>query len=231
MNRIFIIVVLCFYGCASNKQIVGKYANTKSPDSFQFNSDSTFIYQYRAYHAYEHATGRWKMKNNDAIILNSNIHDIVIPSSLTLSDYLSNQTYAILTFEPRISEGESSDYKCEIFINDSLFDTRRAHAINKMSINKPVKTILLKFFKEPLKPNSTYFSLFPLITKKFSIDRNAGVAINIVSTINTMLFGYHVFSNELIKVHSKGIKRFYLTNSRWKTIPKVPDSSNIFVKY
>lgn len=229
MIRYFLIAMMCLYGCVNSKQIVGKYADTKSPDSFQFNSDSTFIYQYRAYHAYEYATGKWEIKRNNAIILNSSIQNVVIPSSLTLEDYISNQTSVMLTFEPRIKKGVLSDYKCEIFINDSLFDTRRADSMNKITINKPVNTIFFKIIKEPLKPTSTYFPLFPLVTEKFTFKKNTCVNATIVATIDDKLFGYRVFSNELVKIKNKGIKRFYLVNSRWRTIPKVSDDSNIFI--
>lgn len=231
MERIFIIAIVCFYSCASSKHIVGKYASTKSPDSFQLNSDSTFIYQYRAYHAYEHATGKWKMMNNSTVVLNSTIQNIIIPSFLTITNNISDPTNTILTFEPRIKEGILSDYKCEIFINDSLFETRRLDAIKKMQINKPINTILFKIIKEPLKSTSTYFPLFPLCTEKFVINRNGGVDINITSTIDNKLFGYHVFMNEVIKVNNKGIRRFYLTNNKWRIIPKVPDDSNIFIEH
>jgi len=221
-----IIIVLFCSCCSTNINIVGKYASKTNPNCFQFNDDSSFIYEFRLYHMYEYSTGTWIKNKKNAIEINSLIKNTIIPLKINEEENTDQDKSNISVFL-KVAHGlQLSDYRCEIYLNGSYYNVKRCDSLSSIQISMPVNNIYFEFIKAPLVFNSTLMSL-PLTTEKYETIRNNSVNLKIEASFNDSLFSYRTFNREIVKVKNNYIKYFF--NKKWQKIPKVPNESNIFI--
>lgn len=120
------LLLLVFFSPAKG-QVYGKYATDGKPDFFQFNSDSTFRYEFRSFHSFRFSEGEWSIdKSGKYLILNSykqdaepviGMHECSITSKQdsTATNSISFNFTTSGRFNPH-------DFKCEIVINDTIYD-------------------------------------------------------------------------------------------------------------
>jgi len=227
---IFCISIL-LYSCSSNREITGKYSSTNSPYAFQFNKDSTFTYGYLEFHSYEYSTGWWRKINRNHILLNSIIQYTIIPLEIQKLNSNDEKQPDFLSVEINIKGMNLADYRCLIFINDSLDLVKRCDSISKIKLKKPINSLFFKFIQEPVKITTDLFSYNPLITEKLYPEKIDLYNSKIRIAFNDSLFAYKIFNDELIKVKNNKVKIFNSYKNKWEAIPKVPDSTDIIVGY
>lgn len=245
-----IFIVILFYGCSRNIIIVGKYADKGNPDIFQFKADSTFSYNYNAFHVREYSEGKWVRLNSKLILIKSTIQTKTIPLSINYGSEMQSENYTLMfNFN---SDLEIKNYKCAVFINDTLHtlnessflvptklsadEFRKEINIDKMlasyircdslisvKINTPIKGIYLQLMKCPIKITSNYIIRYPLETEKCNlVSGNANVFL-IHMSFKDSLFNYQVFKNEKLKVSRNGVYMMNTNNNSWWYIPKFLD--------
>ncbi|WP_342333094.1 hypothetical protein [Pedobacter sp. FW305-3-2-15-E-R2A2] len=217
---------LLLSSCSVNREVVGKYASQKNPNIFEFNSDSTFKYEFREFHLYQYATGRWKKTSQNTLVLNSTVSSATIPVKISkLDDVDLNRTK--MTIDLRISDGmDLSNYKCKVFVNKTLFRITRCDSLKFIEIKSGIQQLSFQFTKEPIVITSNLISL-PLSTEIIS-NPPSNFAVNL--TFNDTLFSYRVFKDEVVKFRPNRIEIFNPHLKQWGHIYKVPDSSNIFLR-
>ena len=139
INGIFYTVVL-FWGCSARINVVGNYTSKSNPDSFQFNDDSTFDYKYNFSHLKEFSSGTWTQLKGKKVVLNSSIQNTDIPLKVNqVLNTINKGSNVKLNFE---TELDLKNYKCVIFINDTL------HTLKGTSLILPTGLTLKEFEKE-----------------------------------------------------------------------------------
>jgi hypothetical protein len=240
---IYAAVLLC--GCSTNIKVVGKYTSKSNPDFFQFNPDSTFYYKYNAYHVNEHSSGRWAQFKRKKVVLNSSIQSRYVPLKITQGLDVRNIDLILkFNFE---TESDLKNYKCAIFINDTLYSYKetgalvstglstndfekevniadiyfrytRCDSLLALRLNNPVHSLFLKIIKYDI--NSTYLIRKPLQTEKYVYSlgiQHATLGLNI--SFADSLFNYRVFNNEVIKIKRKGLMFLNDNNNTWWYVP------------
>ncbi|MDP3394442.1 hypothetical protein [Sediminibacterium sp.] len=247
---IYTAVLLC--GCSANIKVVGKYTSKSNPDFFQFNADSTFDYNYNAYHVNEYSSGRWAQTKGKKVVLNSSIQSRDIPLKVNQDlDTVNKGSSIKLNFE---TELDLKNYKCVIFINDTLYSFKgkglivstgltikefvkevnvadiyfrytRCDSLLSLSLNSPIRSLFLKIIKYEI--NSTYLIRKPLQTEKyFSSLGVKNTALNVSVSFVDSLFNYRLFNNEKIKIRRKGLLLFNDNTNTWWHVPKQLNSQN-----
>lgn len=228
-NLLFGIIFLCS-GCSIN--VVGKYSSNKSSSSFQFKRDSTFMYEYRAYHLYQYSVGKWERIKRNMITLTSDIKDITIPLSIKEIDHIDDTSNNIISIDLDIKNSRSlADYMCEVYVNDELYCIRRCDSITSIPVTVPIKTCYFHFTKEPEIALTTAVAP-PLFTNKYrSNDSITGNKLTIAIDFNNSYFFYKAFNEDTIRVKKHGIRIFNPNLKKWEKISKVSDESNIFSRF
>lgn len=257
-TRFIIFFVVIYYGCSVSRDISGKYASKRNASSFQFKTDSTFLYEYKSFHLYAYSSGKWEKKSKKVIILNSDTQSTQVPLLVQQNNLLDLRGANHLSFNVT-TKGDFgvADYKCEIFINDTLFRLTDHHlsstgmdetmSYNEINISNPliryircdslsdlwvatpIHSIYLKFVQSPLRITSNAIALEPLQSNKFFPPISVGNNISIEVPLNDSLFFYKVFKNEKIKLRKNGVMLFNKILNQWQKISKVPDTANIFI--
>jgi hypothetical protein len=146
--------------------ISGKYMSVKNHSFLQLKSDNTFIYESRFFHEYQHSTGRWSLISRGKVLLNSSIAtsiDLDVAESENLS------TGHNINTTVKIKNSTSlADYKCLMYINDSLKYYVACDSIPFIKSNKSIKSIYFIIRKEPINPSTTAISP-GLITPKYKV--------------------------------------------------------------
>jgi len=233
MKKHFLLLffVVFIYGCFSNKNITGKYASISNNDAYQFKSDSTFIYEYKAFHLYKYSTGKWKRIGTNEILLNSYNRDISIP--IEVFGINKSETDSInINIELQINHGMIlSNYKCYIFIDNKLSKIKRCDSLSFIRESSSFRNIYFKFIKEPLQIVSDRVTS-PLITNKLEIsNRFANENLKMKIVFDDSYFTYMPFNNDTLKVKSKKILTYNSYLKKWQSIPKVNDKENIFFDF
>jgi hypothetical protein len=220
-------VMLC--SCTINTNITGKYASNKKPYGFEFRSDSTFLYEYGEFELYKYSSGTWSPLNKHTIILNSKIKNTTIPIKVNEDD-INNSKKSVLSIALSI-DGELNlpDYKCHIYINDTLYEVKRCDSLSLIQINSPIRNVYFQIERHPIVVNSTFISL-PLITEGYTPKRSI-CNLKIEASFKDSLFSYQSFNNERLKLKRDMIKIFSPFTKKWEGIPKVSASTNIFVHF
>lgn len=250
--KVFVLIctVVLLFSCSSNIKVVGKYTSKSNPDFFQFNSDSTFYYKYNAFHVSEFSSGRWSQPKRQKVVLNSSIQSRNIRLKI-------NEEFDINNTSPNIefkfdTELDLKNYKCAIFINDTLYTFKqpdliistglslkefekeinvadiyfrytRCDSLLSLRVNSLIQSLRLKIIK--LEINSSFVIRNDMQTEKYvSLIEDRHTKLGVSVSFNDSLFNYHVFSNEIIKIRRKGIFLFNENTNRWWYIPKLPDS-------
>lgn len=226
-----LIFILQLSGCISPLNISGKYGSHENANVFQLLKDSTFIYEYRAYHFYEYSTGTWKITNRGSVNLNSHIKNtrIKINCQESKDDKLEGKNLININF--KIKNGLNlSDYICEVIINDHIFLTKRCDSILTFPVDLKIKSIAFKFKKEPIKITSNRI-IAPLITDAFFPKFELSGSFKFYFDIDDAWFGYTPFVNEHMKIRKNNLKLFNTYSNKWERIPKLPDSAKIFFDF
>lgn len=222
-----IVVLLC--SCSSKKYIIGRYASQEKPYCFEFKRDSTFLYEYKAFGLYKYSTGTWRAIEKRSIILNSKISNTNIPLKVDETENF-NSKESKLTINLAILGGMNlSNYICHIFINDTLYKIKRCDSLSSILINKPINNVYFDIEREPIIVTSTYFSL-PLISETFK-PKSKISSLKMEASFSDSLFSYRSFNNEKLKSENDNIKIFNTYTKKWERLPRVPDSTNIFIHF
>lgn len=226
---VYIFFSLTLYTCSVSKSVVGKYASNKTSDFIELKNDSSFFYENRSFHLYQYSSGKWSIKDGNEVVLTSEVKNTKLPLSVQVVD--NEGLFNFLSIKIGLNDGRTlADYRGEIFINDSLFSTKRADSIDHLTINFPIKSIYFRFFKEPDITNTTYIPL-PLITEVFNAEKITGKRLLANVVINDKFFYYKSFNNEIAETGKDWIKLYNETNKRWNKVKKVPLKANIFSNF
>lgn len=227
-TRIIVLASVILQSCGVTGSMEGKYASGTIPSCFQFNKDSTYIYEFRKFHVYEYSTGRWTKSGKNKVVLNSDRKSVVVPMTVVESG-CKQANKSVLSFNLNIKgKLQLADYGCEVYVNGNFFCLRRCDSLSVLSLNSVVKNVCLKFTKTPLTILSTLISL-PLSTDIYYPKKKGCTNLSISIAFSDSLFSYRPFINEVIKVHKNYLKYYY--DNKWQEIPKLTNDSNIFVNY
>jgi hypothetical protein len=253
MRKIAIIyTAVLFWGCSTSNSVVGKYTSKSNPDSFQFNADSTFDYKYNFSHLREYSSGRWTQLKGKKVVLNSSIQNTKIPLKVNQDVNTINKGSNVkLNFETELN---LKNYKCVIFINDTLYTLKgtslilptgltlkefekeiniadiyfrftRCDSLLALSLNSPIRSLFLKIIKYPV--NSTYLNRNSIQTEEyFSLLDGQHTSLLVSLSFNDSLFNYRVFNNEKIKIRRNGLLFFNENTNKWWHVPKKLNSKN-----
>jgi hypothetical protein len=253
MKTVMIIyTAFLLFGCSPNIRVIGKYSSKSNPDFFEFNADSTFYYSYSAYHVNESSSGRWTQLKGKTVILNSSIQSRDILLKIDRAFDTNNTGSSIeLNFDPEI---DLKNYKCAIFINDTLYSFKggglivptgltntefekevnvsdtyfrytRCDSLLSLRVNGPIRSLFFKIIKYEL--NSSYLTRKPLQTEKYVSSsglRHIALVANV--SFNDSLFNYRVFENEKIKIRRRGMLLFNDNTNAWWYVPKILNGQN-----
>jgi len=231
--KIYVIlgIVLICIGCSINTDMIGKYSKSRNANSFQFKQDSTFIYQYRAYHLFQYSQGKWKRVNENMITLTSDIKSTAIPLSIKQVDVDNKENINIISIDLNIENSDClSEYECGVYINEELYCIKRCDSVSFIPVNIPIKSIYFHFTKEPQISLTTAIAP-PLFTSKYSPEATRGNKIKIEVDFKEAFFYYKSFNGDTIKVKANSIKMFNVYSRRWEKILKVSDEANIFSRF
>lgn len=228
LNLLLLIsIILC--SCSVKNNITGKYISKKNPNYLQLKNDSTFIYEYRFLHLYQHSVGKWEKNGKNLIVLNSEIKDTSIPlfvNSLKKVDEGNN-----ISIQLTINDGDSlANYLCIIYVNEAMYSIKRCDSLTNLSINSPINSLYFMFGQKPLIPTSTYISL-PLTSNKFIPEIQSKNNLEIKITFSDKYFFYKPFNNETLKIKTDEVKMFNSYRKKWEKLSKVSDSLRIFSRY
>ena len=217
------------YSCSEYKNIVGKYATIKNSNKFQFNKDSTFIYEYGFLELYKHSTGIWKKKNRNTIELSSKIKDVSVPWNTYKRDNDSANSVGTLSIKVKvIGDLTLKDYICQIDTNKHFYDIKSCDSLLDIPLSLTTKTLELHFMRLPKGKYSTSYVAEPLTIPEFGINPETGKTVVIEAIIKDLLFYYRPFNSELIKIGHNCIRFYNPYRKKYQRIPKIADSLNIF---
>lgn len=242
MRYILIIAVLFFtISCAVQNTLLKTYSDKNSENTFMFSSDSTFEYRYRYSHLQEYSKGTYK-KDMQGVILNSAIQDRV--PEIEVKEFNNNNETLSVSLKGTASK---SEYKCEIFINDTLyklvnqhqllttgltyqqaekevnvsdlyFRYVRADSLTELQLLSEVKSIMLKIVKLP---SSTSTAIYPytINTLRYVVKSIGSKKIEMNIPINDSMFNYKIFSDEKIKIKQNAISIYNANINKWVRMP------------
>jgi len=216
--KFYILLTVFLYGCTSVRNIDGVYWSDKSPCKFTMNKDSTFSFEYRFQFQYEHATGTWSRAGKSKYVLNSFVKNKRLPASVseTKSDKEDNSNF----LSASIQIPNQAYYRCEIFINDTLYEKRSCDSLSSIVIAKPMRSLFLGICADERIPGRLLDTLY---TEKFyprsEYRNNLKMDISYIDS----LFNYRIFNNETIRIANKklvfydnkhGVQRILREHSR-----------------
>jgi hypothetical protein len=209
-------------------KIPGKYISTKEHSYLQLKEDSTFIYESRFFHEYQHSTGRWDRISRDKILLNSFIEnntELCVDESKT-----ANAEHAISVTTEINHKKNLSDYKCQIYLNDSLSYSVNCDSIPLLFVNKKIKSIYFIIRKDLA--NSSTTAISPgLVTSKYKVRYTSGSSLRAKIIIDDNNFYYRVFKTDTLLLSKKHVSLFNPMTAKWEALERVPDKTKIFSRY
>ena len=223
-----LLIVILFFGCKANYKFLGKYGG-KGGNAFQFKKDSTFIFQYRVPY-FEYSSGKWTKGEKNDIILNSR-YKTIIPLTVSESPIGNLDRSNILSIDLEIVDGMGlADYECDVFLNDSLYISRRCDSISFLKVDRKIETISLEFRRVPRIRIETYSSS-PIKTEIFKLKNSQSNKVKVKISLNENLFFYKAFNGEVVKLGNNHIKIYDRYLKRWIKITKLRQAENIFSKF
>lgn len=226
----YFLLFILFFTVSIPKNISGKYISTINHNYLQLKNDNTFIYESRFFHEYQHSTGKWSIISERKIILNSFIQPKIKLQAIE-SESKTSSRYNIINISLKIVNSKTlSNYKCLVYINDSLFSLARCDTFSSITINKPIRDIYFVFRKDALNPNTT--SVSPgLLSPKYMIKYLARNNMKISVEFDDNYFYYRAFTSDTILVSRKSLKIFNPMTRKWESLKKVADDTKIFSRY
>ncbi|WP_155977967.1 hypothetical protein [Pedobacter glucosidilyticus] len=229
MKTLNVILLLLLCGCSLKKGVSGKYY--KSPNAFQFYSDSTFRYEYKESHLYKYSTGNWKQIDKGLISLNSTkkFGDIPLEVHYLDKDKESDRNEISIKIDLK-GRGSLSDYICRIMLNDKIYTERRCDSLAYFYIKEPIKSLYLQIINEPVIAVTTYVP-FPLITEIIYPKNTIGNNINLTLMLDASNFYYKCFDNDILEVKRKSVKIYNPDRKKWEEMPRVSNQTQIFSRF
>ena len=225
MRKYYLILIVSLSSCSSGFLVTGEYSSRVNSNRFLLNKYSSFTYDYRFSHAYEYSTGSWIRFNKNKIRLNSWIKNTAVPLITQESDSGKDgvNIKSLLSVSVNIPNANNENYRCAIFINDTLFQERRCDSLSSIPINLPIKKIYFAIRKRPLILTDLRLSVDPIVTTSFSPKFPTPNKLQIGIEFNDSLFSYRVFDNEILTVRKRGLRFYDPKRSEWQYIPKSSD--------
>ncbi|MXV18008.1 hypothetical protein [Hufsiella ginkgonis] len=219
--------ILALQSCSAMKDITGKYSSKYYEHFLKLNLDSTFKYEFRSFHMYAQSSGKWLRTGKKKLLLSSNIKTTIVPVKM---DVL-NARYNSLSININTSASlESENYRCQIYLDDSLFTIRRADSLSEFKLEHLPREIYLKFTFDPKISTSNLVSP-AVITEKLNIDKSQQpMSIKLNIDLPGAFFYYKPFNHELVKIKRNSVAFYNSYKRKWEAIPKVTDSVNIFIR-
>lgn len=219
-------IFLLVSGCSINMGVIGRYSSSKGPNNIELRNDSTFIYEYRAFHLYQYSIGKWKMLKRNLVTLTSEVKSTVVP--ITVKNVGNQLVSNILLIDLKINPNKNlSYYKCGIYINDSLYIVKRCDSIASLAINVPINNIYFHFTKEPVLTTTTAIAP-PVFTIKYFTKISRGNKLAIEVHFDDSYFYYKSFNGDTVRINGHHIKMYNIYNNKWEKVRKVSDGANIF---
>jgi hypothetical protein len=154
--------------------------------------------------------------------LNSGIKSTVIPLSVQESGKIERglKSTNFLSINVNIPNTNLEDYRCAIFINDTLFQERRCDSLSSILISSSIKDIYFEIRKRPIILKDLRLSVDPIITNRFFPKSATDNKLQIGIAFNDSLFSYRIFNNEILRVTKRGIRFYDPKKDKWQYIPK-----------
>lgn len=225
--KITYIVILLFIltGCATKKNVAGKYIADNYPEVFKINSDSTFKSEFRMGHSVKYSDGKWQRGQLDTLILSSNIQETPHFKLAELDKSSTGTTQ--LFFDLQIKNRKDlSSYECYIFSKDHATIIKSCDSLSSIKLKQPVFDISITFLK---KRDSTGYGYFPVAGPKWSFKTALKNDVKITSSFNDFLFSYNVINKRKVIVKRNKILVYNEFLGKWEILYKVPDKVNIFI--
>jgi hypothetical protein len=198
-------IVLITFSCKSSF-IIGTYQdkNNSHKCKFVFRSDSTFDYYYIvAGDADMHSSGKWKIKNGNAIELNSTVQNSTLPIGISILP-TKGKHYGY-NVDMNILDNNKRNYRampfCDSFhIPHTLFFADRGSY--EFTTWNPIDTLYFKVVKDPLVlerlgPSRVYNEL---VTEKKVLHLNCGDSVQVIINVVDSLFSYKIFKRTTIQL-------------------------------
>lgn len=218
-------IFLLLSSCSINTGIIGKFSSSKG-SNIELKNDSTFIYEHRAFHLYQYSVGKWEMLNKSLIALTSEIKSTVVP--ITVKNIGNQGSVNMLSLDLKIDPNKSlSDYKCGVYVNDSLYLVKRCDSISSLAINVPINNIYFHFTKEPALTTTTAITP-PVFTDKYVTKNSRGNKLEIEVNFNDSFFYYKSFNGDTVKIKGRNIEIYDAYRKKWEKVLKVSETTNIF---
>lgn len=177
---------------------------------------------------YAKSSGKWLRSGKKALVFNSNIKTTVVPMKIAI---LENVRYNSLSINiNKVDSLKSENYRCQIYLNDSLYAIIRADSLSELKLARSPQSIYLKFTFDPIVNTSNLIS--PAVATE---KNNLGISavprsIELTLDLPSSFFYYRPFNQEIVKIKSRSVAFYNSFKRRWEYIPKVADSANIFIR-
>lgn len=219
---------LLLSSCSINRDVIGKFSSNKGLN-IELKNDSTFIYEYRAFHLYQYSVGKWKVLNKNLIALTSEIKSTVVP--ITVKNLDNQGSVNMLSIDLKIDPDKSlSDYKCGVYINGSLYLVKKCDSILSLEISVPINNVYFHFTKEPALTTTTAVAP-PVFTDKYVTKASRGNKLEIEVNFNDSYFYYKSFNGDTVKMKGCNVKMYDVYRKKWEKVLKVSESTNIFSRF
>jgi len=194
----YVLLFVFLYGCAGARDVTGIYWSDKSPCKLTLNNDSVFTFEYTFQFKYEHATGTWHKAGKNKYILNSFVKNRKL--SINVSEVAGNVGSADNLVSTRIRIPDQTYYKCGIFVDDALYETRSCDSLSSIVITKPLRSIYFGFSADERMPGRFLDTLY---TQTFHPRMEYSNNLNVEIAYVDSFFNYRIFDSELIHIANK----------------------------
>ena len=150
----------------------------------------------------------------------------VVP--ITVKNIGNQGSVNMLSLDLKIDPNKSlSDYKCGVYVNDSLYLVKRCDSISSLAINVPINNIYFHFTKEPALTTTTAIAP-PVFTDKYVTKTSRGNKLEIEVNFNDSYFYYKSFNGDTVKIKGRNIEIYDAYRKKWEKVLKVSETTNIF---
>lgn len=237
--------------------MIGKYASQGIPYSFEFRFDSTYRYQYRSFHSFRYSLGRWSATKAGDIILNSYNQEVFLNGNITMMADTVNNQKNILHFL-FTSASEIRNFKCEIIINDTVYDKLLDRMLfpsnpqnKKLGLLQDIGNLWGSYFRcdtlnilksikvgTPIKTVQLRFLYDPIEPSTNLFTNNTILAKEFISKkdFGELKFNFtltdSIFFYQPFKNEKLKVKRNKVgifQNKKWRFIPKISNNKKIFL--
>ncbi len=207
----YVLLFVFLYGCTGSRDVTGVYWSGKDPSKLILNNDSTFSYEYRFQFQYGHATGTWHHAGKNKYILNSFIKNKQLSINVSEAAGDVGSTSNLLSTSIRIPD--QTFYKCGIFVDGALYETRSCDSLSSIVITKPLKSIYFGFSADERMPGRFIDTLY---TQTFHPRMEYGNNLNVDIAYVDSFFNYRIFDSEMIHIANK--KLIFYDKPGFKTV-------------